>query len=84
MDTTILKNLRTSLKPNDILYFLGDLTFREEVAVQFFEQFKDIEIHYITGNHDYKKVIKIAKEYCSSISEIKDINIEGQSITLCH
>ncbi|MHA1149239.1 MAG: metallophosphoesterase family protein [Promethearchaeota archaeon] len=84
MDKTILDNLRASVKPNDVLYFLGDLTFREEIALQFFELFKDIEIHYITSNHDYKRVIKIAKEHCSSVSEIKDIKIEGQSITLCH
>lgn len=84
MDATILNNLRTSLKPHDVLYFLGDLTFKEEVAIAFFEQFKDVEIHFISGNHDYRTVVKIAQEQCASVSQIKDINIEEQPITLCH
>jgi len=67
-----------------ILYFLGDLTFKEGIAQDFFEKFKNIEIHFIIGNHDSTKVIKVAKDYCATISQIKDIKIDNQPITLCH
>jgi len=84
MDTTILTNLETSVESGDILYYLGDLTFKEAVAKEFFERFNDLEIYYITGNHDNEKVLKIAKKYSKSISNLMDIKVEGVSITLCH
>ena len=84
MDNTILGNLRTKLKSDDILYYLGDLTFYETTALDFFKMFKDIKIHYIIGNHDNKKVLDIVEAHCESVSRLKDITIEGQDITLCH
>jgi calcineurin-like phosphoesterase family protein len=84
MDNSIFINLRNTVKSGDILYFLGDLTFDEYIAEDFFKNFRHIKIHYIIGNHDSKEVIGIASEYCDSVSEIKDINIEGIPITLCH
>ena len=84
MNRTILQNLEESLRPKDTLYFLGDLTFKEKIAHEFFEKFSEIEIHFIIGNHDSKDVIKIAQEYCTSVEHLKNIKIEGQHITLCH
>jgi calcineurin-like phosphoesterase family protein len=84
MDSTIIENLKSKLKSNDILYYLGDLTFHETTALEFFEVFKDIKIHYIIGNHDNKKVLDIVQKYCESMSLLKEITIAGQDITLCH
>jgi calcineurin-like phosphoesterase family protein len=84
MNETILINLEESLLQGDILYYLGDLTFKEAVAKDFFKRFNKFEIHYIIGNHDNSKVLKIAKNYCKSVSNLKDVEIEGISITLCH
>ncbi|MFX1258719.1 MAG: metallophosphoesterase [Promethearchaeota archaeon] len=84
MNNVILRNLKNMVKPGDTLYFLGDLTFDSEVARIFFEKFKKIQIHFIIGNHDSQKVIKLATDFCASVSQIKDIKIEGQAITLCH
>jgi len=86
MDRAILQNLEESLRPKDVLYFLGDLTFKEKIAHEFFKKFSDIEveIHFIVGNHDSKSVIKIAQEYCAFVGYLKNIKIEGQHITLCH
>jgi len=52
MDEVILGNFNQKVQSGDILYFLGDLTFKGNVAANFFERFKDIEIHFIIGNHD--------------------------------
>ncbi len=86
MNRTILQNLEESIRTNDVLYFLGDLTFKEKMAHEFFEKFSDIEveIHFIIGNHDSKSVIKIVQEYCASVGHLKNIQIEGQHITLSH
>ncbi len=84
MDSILIDNLKERLNPKDILYFLGDLTFKEKVAHEFFEIFEDIEIYYIIGNHDFSKVINVARKSCASVSLLKDIKIVDQSITLCH
>ena len=84
MDEIIITNLKKVLKPNDTLYFLGDLTFKKEIAQEFFETFSKIHIHFIIGNHDSKQIINLVKENCASVSKLKDIKIEGQKITLCH
>lgn len=84
MDDYILDLLEKMTNPNDVLYFLGDLTFKKELAELFFKRFDYLEIHFIIGNHDSTNVIKEARNYCASISQIKDIKIESQPITLCH
>jgi calcineurin-like phosphoesterase family protein len=84
MDRVLVSNLEKLVKHDDTLYYLGDLTFKEEVAEKFFERFKELEIHYIIGNHDNQKVLSIAREYCSSVAHLKDIKLYNQPITLCH
>lgn len=84
MDDTLIINLKESLVQGDVLYFLGDLTFKEKSAQEFFKTFSDLEIHYIIGNHDSLKVINIARKNCVSVSRLLDIKIENQPITLCH
>ncbi|MBN1800465.1 MAG: metallophosphoesterase family protein [Candidatus Lokiarchaeota archaeon] len=84
MDEKILDNLEHKLNPGDTLYFLGDLTFKESTATAFFERFSQCDIHYIVGNHDSKQVIELAKEYCKSVNQVKDIKLKNQNITLCH
>jgi calcineurin-like phosphoesterase family protein len=84
MDTVLLSNLENLTKPGDTLYYLGDLTFKEEVAKDFFERFDDLKIHYIIGNHDNQKVLRVVKEYCESVAHLKDIKLHKRSITLCH
>jgi calcineurin-like phosphoesterase family protein len=84
MDEVILGNFNQKVQSGDILYFLGDLTFKGNVAANFFERFKDIEIHFIIGNHDSIRVIELASKYCASVSYLKDITLNSQSITLCH
>ena len=66
------------------MYFLGDLSFKKDTALIFFLKFTNIEIHLIIGNHDHTNVIKLAEKYCKSISQLKEIQIEGQQIILCH
>ena len=84
MDLTILNNLDQSVKNGDILYYLGDLTFKTDVAENFFQRFNHIEIHYVIGNHDNEKILNIVRKYSKSLTHLKDVIIEGMPITLCH
>ncbi len=84
MNAAILNNLEDKVKQGDILYFLGDLSFKKDTALMFFKKFTDIEIHFIIGNHDHTDVIKLAEKFCDSVSRLKEIQIEDQLIILCH
>ena len=84
MDAVILRNLFDTIESGDALYYLGDLAFRKDIAITFFEELKDIEVHYIIGNHDSSVVIDVAKEKCASVTNLKNIVVEGKPITLCH
>ena len=39
MNATIINNLVKSIKKGDVLYYLGDLTFKPEVALKIFDNF---------------------------------------------
>ena len=84
MNHTILNNLDKTTNPGDTLFYLGDLTFEQELAEIFFQKFDYLNIHYIIGNHDTSEVIKKKKKNCVSVSQLKDIIINEQAITLCH
>ena len=80
MNSHIIHNLEKNVKDGDILYYLGDLTFKTEVALDFFEKFKDIEINFIIGNHDSLKVTEIAYRFCATVSCLKVIKILLQTL----
>jgi len=85
MDETILQNFYDTVKPGSVFYFLGDLTFNEDVAREFFENLPNsIHFHYIIGNHDKKSVIRLAERYCDYVGHMENIKIQGKKITLCH
>lgn len=87
MDAIITENFVNTLKKGDILYILGDLTFKREHAKKFLQIMKNIgvEIHFIIGNHDKDGgTLDIIREYCDTVQNIKEIQIKGNHITLCH
>ena len=85
MNNIIIQNLLNVLKPGDQFYFLGDLSWSKKGYYDFFNQWpKNVEFHWILGNHD-KKQYKQYKHFASSISDIKEIYIGNkQPVTLCH
>jgi calcineurin-like phosphoesterase family protein len=85
MDETILHNFFSSVHSNDVVYFLGDLTFRKEVAEQFFSEIRNrnIQFHHIFGNHDHG-IKKIIERNATSFADIKFVSPNGQPIVLCH
>jgi calcineurin-like phosphoesterase family protein len=53
MNAVILERLNAAVKPNDVLYFLGDFCMGGPKAVASFrEQIACKTVHFIDGNHD--------------------------------
>ena len=83
MDKTIIENVMTPLKAGDDLYFLGDLSWKQTGSEAFFKALpKNVRFHWILGNHD--KDSHKYKQHCTSIEIMKEIKINGVSVTLCH
>jgi len=83
MDDTIYDNFQV-IKPGDTLHLLGDLSFNERVAADFFDMFKDVNIIFIKGNHDSRKLQRITREKNIPLYTLYDTKIDEQPITLCH
>lgn len=87
MNTTIINNM-LDIPKGSILYFLGDIGRKREGIEDFFNALKkrkDLQFHWILGNHD-KKLYKQYVRYCNSISDIKEVKLEstGDKVILCH
>ena len=95
MDEQILTNLNKKVKEKDTLYFLGDFGWgRIESVKKYRKRIRCQNIHLILGNHN-KHIRKRPQDFSGnssgdssgdfrSISEIKEIKIGEQFITLCH
>lgn len=94
MDNEILKNTKAFVRPDDTLYLLGDIIWKDNEHYR--EMIKSIDCHrvLISGNHDaswrfHKKGAKVAEKWVNEgvfeeVLERKLIEIEGQSVLLCH
>lgn len=78
----IFDNHNSLVKPNDIVYFLGDVAMTREGVISALKKMNG-QIYFILGNHDMK-FIPIIKQYCKLVTPLMDIKISGQKITLCH
>lgn len=86
---TLVNNINSVVKENDVLYFLGNWSFGGVDNIMIFRK-KLIckNIHLILGNHD-KVIFQKQRSFIGpgmflSVSQIKNITIEDQKIVLCH
>ena len=96
MDATIIKNMTTIPKKGDILYFLGDIGWKNDSVYEIIKKLSKngIQFIWIAGNHDDKLIKQMYSfvKQCSkknaiySIFETKltDENFEHYHTTLCH
>lgn len=85
MDEVIMDNLLSAVQPGDCLFFLGDLTFKKDVAYEFFGQMdkRKIQVHFILGNHD-NRIENIVRERAASCSWMKYQTIDTYPIVMNH
>lgn len=83
-DESIIKRFNEVLKPGDVLYHLGDVSWSSfNKQGNFLDRLYTREVHLIWGNHDSPKDFRNVTSI-RSYSDIKRISIEGQSVVLCH
>lgn len=88
MNDSLINNWNSVVGENDTVYSLGDFAFAKVGKIlEILSQLKG-NIHLINGNHD-EEIIKNAKQlldsgYVKSISDYKEIRVDGQFICLFH
>lgn len=84
MNDTIIQNMINATQGGDDFYFLGDLSWDQNVTKDFFARWPyNVNFHWILGNHE-KKQWKKFESKCASISMLKEININKTMVVLCH
>ena len=83
MDDAITDGVNACVKPNDVLYFLGDFCLgRAEQVIAYRKRLACRTIHFIEGNHD--KVTRTQQHRFATWSVLSEINVAKQKIVLCH
>lgn len=83
MDAAIFGRMNSCVKPNDVLYFLGDFCMgRAEQVIVYRKRLACRTIHFIEGNHD--KTARKLQHLFASWNSLSEINVVKQRIVLCH
>lgn len=85
MDEIIVENTVNTLKPGDLLFHLGDLTFKPIHAHTYLQLLSQLGVRliYIRGNHD-KNIVKVIKRAGIEVHELYSTKFDGQTIVMCH
>ena len=88
MDATIIKNWNRVVTPKDTVYILGDFAFHSAERAIAIARGLNGHKHLVFGNHDRGNRSKYAAGKTGgpfqSVSDLKEINHEGQKIVMCH
>lgn len=84
MNEALVQNWNKVVGSKDVVYLLGDLGMGTSSQIlDILKRLNGSEIHFIRGNHD-KKHSKEIKDFFSSYSDYKEIQVEEQQIVLSH
>lgn len=78
-DEALIANWNSKVTRRDIVYHCGDFAW---VNVAKYAARLNGQIHLVMGNHDRLK--SEDKKHFASISDLKTVKVQGQSIILCH
>lgn len=86
MNEGIISNAFSVLKKGDNLFYLGDLTFKQEEAEDILAKIHKRKVHifWIVGNHDEKLNLEKLSKYCNEIIHQKVIKRNKTKIHLSH
>lgn len=84
MEETIIRNWNSKVKPEDIVYVLGDIADTNPSTVEAYRQLNGHK-HLIVGNHDHVLLKEIEESYLfESIKFIDVIEDANHKVCLCH
>lgn len=86
MDEAIIKNHNSIVKPNDIVYHLGDISMANYKHIESLMKRLNGKKHIIMGNHDKPKVMRelLVAGLIESFQNVLGIGINGQYIWMSH
>ncbi len=84
MNEQLIQRHNENIKPNDIVYMLGDFAFCSQDRTEEFLKRLNGKKYYVFGNHD--KIIKKErfKKYFKSMKNYSEISIDGNYCVLFH
>ncbi len=85
MDRVMIELWNSRVQPDDHVYIIGDVCFRNEKPEEWYLERLSGHKHLIQGNHD-GKLIQNAKamSYFESVDKMNHINDNGRAICMCH
>lgn len=87
MNAAMIENWNSVVKHGDTVYHLGDFSLGQGAAEPLFDRLNG-DIHLVLGNHDEKALALQGRrdggKRFASVSDLKEIVVEGQKIVLCH
>lgn len=91
MDNSLIANINSKVKKQDVLYCLGDWCFgpkNDNDYMDLVAYYRDAiicdNVHLVFGNHDRHYLRREYLTLFSSVTDLNEININGQKIILCH
>ena len=84
MNKAIIRNYNAIVTPEDEFYFLGDFAMGDKNKTECYLQQLNGKKFFIKGDHDKQHTIELFKKYGTYLGSKAEIEIHGQSITLCH
>lgn len=85
MDRCLIKLWNSRVSPDDEVYIVGDLCFRNNRPAEWYLKQLKGHKHLVIGNHDQKLLEnKKAMSYFETVDKIMYIKDEDKNICLCH
>lgn len=82
MNRAMKERWNERIKPNDLVYIVGDLSFMQETATRKLCKELNGKKMLIQGNHDKDK--RLPKDCFEEICFNKEIEINGEKVLMCH
>ncbi len=80
MDEELVKNWNERVRPDQIVFHLGDFSFKNRSNIPHLLDRLNGEVILLQGNHDKPKDLKYFKE----VHDLAEVVIEDQRIIMCH
>lgn len=83
MNEHLVQRFNALVKPNDTVYYLGDLAWSNQHAEWFFDNVKCQNFIFVFGNHD-RKCRSVIEARSKTVHDILEIDVGKAHLVLCH
>ncbi|MGB0087336.1 MAG: metallophosphoesterase family protein [Rhodomicrobiaceae bacterium] len=83
MDAAMIESWNATVAPEDTVYHLGDVCFRNSRSIAEYRRALNGTVHLIRGNHD-DGLTEDEADLFASVSLILEVAVDRQMIVLCH